>query len=228
MQHTHWRAWRAPRTLCIGDRLDLPFFSVGHSIAWLHVQLRKHFSFQHTFLELIHRYKIVLLVLLFYCLWFTSLTALFTQATNTWKDSMLSRIMQLTEEAQLSKPKLQRWLDNFGDLYSKVVVVLSVAVALLGPLLFKWPLFSTVGNFNSLVHGFWEVLWFYRLQSTHSFFFVPHFHFCRILDIFSWFLHYLTTTGSLARPALGIGPPGGCLGPPVFGPIIGPQNIRIY
>ncbi|KAG5528607.1 hypothetical protein RHGRI_029332 [Rhododendron griersonianum] len=68
---------------------------------------------------------------------------MFTQAKNTWKESMLSRIVQLTEEAQLSKPKLQRWLDKFGDLYSKVVVVLSVGVALLGPLLFKWPLFST-------------------------------------------------------------------------------------
>ncbi|XP_058188328.1 probable cadmium/zinc-transporting ATPase HMA1, chloroplastic [Rhododendron vialii] len=65
------------------------------------------------------------------------------KAKNTWKESMLSRIVQLTEEAQLSKPKLQRWLDKFGDLYSKVVVVLSVGVALLGPLLFKWPLFST-------------------------------------------------------------------------------------
>lgn len=65
------------------------------------------------------------------------------KAKKTWKESMLSRIVQLTEEAQLSKPKLQRWLDKFGDLYSKVVVVLSVAVALLGPLLFKWPLFST-------------------------------------------------------------------------------------
>lgn len=79
---------------------------------------------------------------------------MFTQAKNTWKESMLSRIVQLTEEAQLSKPKLQRWLDKFGDLYSKAVVVLSVGVALLGPLLFKWPLFSTAGNFKSLsIHG---------------------------------------------------------------------------
>ncbi|XP_057481857.1 probable cadmium/zinc-transporting ATPase HMA1, chloroplastic [Actinidia eriantha] len=65
------------------------------------------------------------------------------KAKKTWKDSMLSRIVQLTEEAQLSKPKLQRWLDKFGEHYSRVVVVLSVATALLGPLLFKWPLIST-------------------------------------------------------------------------------------
>ena len=56
--------------------------------------------------------------------------------------------MQLTEEAQLNKPKLQRWLDEFGEQYSKVVVVLSVAVALIGPLIFKWPFISTSGNFR--------------------------------------------------------------------------------
>ncbi|QDP16882.1 hypothetical protein Tsubulata_009111 [Turnera subulata] len=65
------------------------------------------------------------------------------KATKTWKESTLSRIVQLTEEAQLNKPKLQRWLDEFGERYSKVVVGLSVAIALLGPLLFKWPFMST-------------------------------------------------------------------------------------
>ncbi|KAM2967096.1 hypothetical protein FF1_027398 [Malus domestica] len=65
------------------------------------------------------------------------------KATKTWKESTLSRIVQLTEEAQLNKPKLQRWLDQFGEQYSKVVVVLSAAIALLGPFLFKWPFIGT-------------------------------------------------------------------------------------
>ncbi|KAK4771857.1 hypothetical protein SAY86_013632 [Trapa natans] len=65
------------------------------------------------------------------------------KATKTWKESTLSKIVQLTEEAQLNKPKLQRWLDEFGERYSKVVVVLSIAVAVIGPLLFKWPFIST-------------------------------------------------------------------------------------
>ncbi|KAK7263195.1 hypothetical protein RJT34_30782 [Clitoria ternatea] len=65
------------------------------------------------------------------------------KVTKTWKESTLSRIVQLTEEAQSNKPKLQRWLDEFGERYSKVVVVLSVAIAVIGPLVFKWPLFST-------------------------------------------------------------------------------------
>ncbi|XP_015890260.3 probable cadmium/zinc-transporting ATPase HMA1, chloroplastic [Ziziphus jujuba] len=65
------------------------------------------------------------------------------KATKTWKESTLSRIVQLTEEAHLNKPKLQRWLDQFGERYSKVVVVLSLAVALIGPFLFKWPFVGT-------------------------------------------------------------------------------------
>lgn len=59
---------------------------------------------------------------------------------------MLSRIVQLTEEAQLSKPKLQRWLDKFGEQYSRAVIILSASIALLGPVLFKWPFFSTSGT----------------------------------------------------------------------------------
>jgi len=73
----------------------------------------------------------------------------FLQPTKTWKESTLSRIVQLTEEAQLNKPKLQRWLDEFGDHYSKVVVVLSIAVAVIGPFLFKWPFISTSGKLEN-------------------------------------------------------------------------------
>jgi len=69
------------------------------------------------------------------------------QVTKTWKESTLSKIVQLTEEAQSNKPKLQRWLDEFGERYSQVVVVLSVAIAVIGPLLFKWPFIGTSGNF---------------------------------------------------------------------------------
>ncbi|KAK1611957.1 hypothetical protein QYE76_035630 [Lolium multiflorum] len=70
------------------------------------------------------------------------------KVTKSWEDSTLNRIVQLTEEGQLNKPKLQRWLDEFGEHYSKVVVALSLAVALLGPFLFKWPFFG-----NSVCRG---------------------------------------------------------------------------
>lgn len=52
----------------------------------------------------------------------------------------------MTEEAQLNKPKLQRWLDEFGEFYSRVVVALSLAVALIGPFVFKWPFIGTPGT----------------------------------------------------------------------------------
>ncbi|KAL5714064.1 hypothetical protein ACHQM5_016076 [Ranunculus cassubicifolius] len=65
------------------------------------------------------------------------------RATKTWNNSTLSKIVQLTEEAHLNKPKLQRWLDEFGEHYSKVVIALSLSVALLGPILFKWPFIGT-------------------------------------------------------------------------------------
>ncbi|XP_026422874.1 probable cadmium/zinc-transporting ATPase HMA1, chloroplastic isoform X1 [Papaver somniferum] len=65
------------------------------------------------------------------------------KATKTWNESTLNRIVQLTEEAQLNKPKLQRWLDEFGEHYSKVVVALSIGIAILGPFLFKWPFIGT-------------------------------------------------------------------------------------
>lgn len=68
------------------------------------------------------------------------------KVTNSWEDSTVNRIVQLTAEGQLNKPKLQRWLDEFGEHYSRVVVALSLIVALLGPFLFKWPLFGNSGN----------------------------------------------------------------------------------
>lgn len=65
------------------------------------------------------------------------------KAKKAWNESMLSRIVQLTEEAQQSKPRLQRWLDKFGEQYSRAVIILSALIALLGPVLFKWPFFTT-------------------------------------------------------------------------------------
>jgi Cd2+/Zn2+-exporting ATPase len=53
--------------------------------------------------------------------------------------------MHLTEEAQLNKPKLQRWLDEFGERYSQAIVVVSAVVALFGPFVFKWPFIGTPG-----------------------------------------------------------------------------------
>lgn len=75
---------------------------------------------------------------------------LIVKATKTWKDSTLNKIVQLTEEGQLNKPKLQRWLDEFGEHYSKVVVAVSLAIAVIGPFLFKWPFIGTSASRGSI------------------------------------------------------------------------------
>eukprot|EP00850_Spirogloea_muscicola_P014894 SM000110S18901 [mRNA] locus=s110:246472:250725:+ [translate_table: standard] len=67
------------------------------------------------------------------------------KAVKTWEDSTVARIMKLTQEARVNRPRLQRWLDTFSNQYSQAVVIVSVAVAVLGPLLFKWP-FRNVGG----------------------------------------------------------------------------------
>jgi cation transport ATPase len=54
--------------------------------------------------------------------------------------------MQLTEEAQSSRPKLERWLDEFSERYSQAVVAASLAVAVFGPFLFKWPFLGSSGQ----------------------------------------------------------------------------------
>ncbi|XP_039117653.1 probable cadmium/zinc-transporting ATPase HMA1, chloroplastic isoform X2 [Dioscorea cayenensis subsp. rotundata] len=77
------------------------------------------------------------------------------KVSKSWKDSTLSKIVQLTEEGQLNKAKLQRWLDEFGEHYSKVVVALSLGVALLGPFLFKWPFIGSPGALFIVPWGLW-------------------------------------------------------------------------
>ncbi|WOK96145.1 hypothetical protein Cni_G04852 [Canna indica] len=68
---------------------------------------------------------------------------LIVKVTKSWEDSTINKIVELTKEGQLNKPRLERWLDEFGEYYSKVVVALSLGIALLGPFIFKWPF---IGN----------------------------------------------------------------------------------
>lgn len=91
------------------------------------------------------------------------------QATKAWNESTLNRIVQLTEEAHSNKPKLQRWLDEFGENYSKVVVVLSLAIAFLGPFLFKWPFLSTTGRCRKQVLRFQHTYIPFIVQTMNNF-----------------------------------------------------------
>ncbi|CAI5522423.1 unnamed protein product, partial [Closterium sp. Naga37s-1] len=75
---------------------------------------------------------------------------LVVETSRKWSESTVARIMQLTEQARSQKPPLQRWLDKFSEKYSQAVVGLSVGVAVLGPVLFGWPLLSSPGVRGSL------------------------------------------------------------------------------
>lgn len=61
--------------------------------------------------------------------------ALTIEVNRTSSDSTLSRIIQLITEAHEAKPRLQRWLDDFGKYYATAVIALTFLFALLLPFL---------------------------------------------------------------------------------------------
>jgi len=65
---------------------------------------------------------------------------------KTSAESTLAKIIKLITEAQASKPKLQRFLDRFGDVYAKSIILLSVAIATAMPFIFNIPFLGTEGS----------------------------------------------------------------------------------
>jgi Cd2+/Zn2+-exporting ATPase len=62
--------------------------------------------------------------------------ALEVRATKTFAENTIARIVQMVEEAQERKGKNQRFIEKFGEIYSPLVLVAGIAVAILPPLLF--------------------------------------------------------------------------------------------
>lgn len=126
-------------TLClyICSRCLLQFWLLAFSFKFLAQYMSTPFVYQSGsgFLDFI----------CFSCISIIMCLALCEQATKVWDESTVARIMKLTEEAQSSRPKLERWLDEFTERYSQAVVAMSVVVAALGPVVFKWPFFSSPG-----------------------------------------------------------------------------------
>ena len=56
------------------------------------------------------------------------------QATKTYADNTIARIIQLVEEAQERKGKSQRFIERFGKKYSPAVLLLGVLLAVIPPL----------------------------------------------------------------------------------------------
>ena len=60
------------------------------------------------------------------------------QVTAATADSMLARIVKAVEQAQASKAPTQRFVDRFAAIYTPIVMVLAVLLAVLAPLLLDW------------------------------------------------------------------------------------------
>ena len=62
--------------------------------------------------------------------------ALEVEATKTFADNTISRIIQMVEEAQERKGESQRFIERFGRRYSPIILLLGILVAIIPPLFF--------------------------------------------------------------------------------------------
>ena len=63
--------------------------------------------------------------------------ALEIEATKTFADNTIARIIHMVEEAQEKKGKSQRFIERFGARYSPAVLAIGILIAILPPLLFS-------------------------------------------------------------------------------------------
>jgi Cd2+/Zn2+-exporting ATPase len=63
---------------------------------------------------------------------------LLMEVTAAASSTLLSRIVHAVEQAQASKAPTQRFVDRFAAIYTPIVFVLALALALLAPLLLDW------------------------------------------------------------------------------------------
>ena len=60
------------------------------------------------------------------------------QVTALASDSLLARIVHAVEQAQATRAPTQRFVDRFAQIYTPIVLVLAIALALLAPWLLGW------------------------------------------------------------------------------------------
>jgi len=63
---------------------------------------------------------------------------LLVQVTAATADSMLARIVKAVEQAQASKAPTQRFVDRFAAIYTPIIMLLAIGLAVLAPLLLGW------------------------------------------------------------------------------------------
>jgi Zn2+/Cd2+-exporting ATPase len=62
------------------------------------------------------------------------------QVTHVAEDTTVAKIVHLVEVAQGSRAPTQQWVDRFAEIYTPVVIVSAIAIALIPPLAFAQPL----------------------------------------------------------------------------------------
>ncbi|WP_027016052.1 heavy metal translocating P-type ATPase [Comamonas composti] len=60
------------------------------------------------------------------------------RVTAPANDSLIARIVHAVEQAQASKAPTQRFVDQFASVYTPIVLVLAIALAVLAPLVMDW------------------------------------------------------------------------------------------
>jgi len=68
------------------------------------------------------------------------------EVLKTSSDSTLAKIIKLITEAQAAKPKLQRFLDQFGDIYATSIILISILIAGVLPFIVNIPFLTNSGS----------------------------------------------------------------------------------
>ncbi|MBD2666049.1 Cd/Co/Hg/Pb/Zn-translocating P-type ATPase [Richelia sinica FACHB-800] len=61
------------------------------------------------------------------------------QVTHQANDTTVAKIIHLVETAQDSRAPSQQWIDKFAEIYTPIVIVIAIAIALIPPLVFAQP-----------------------------------------------------------------------------------------
>jgi Zn2+/Cd2+-exporting ATPase len=68
------------------------------------------------------------------------------KVTKTSADSTISRMIQLIIEASSKKPKVQRFLDRFGEIYSTAIILIALFFAISLPVILSIPILGMEGS----------------------------------------------------------------------------------
>lgn len=61
------------------------------------------------------------------------------KVTHTASDTTVAKIIHLVEQAQESRAPSQQWVDKFANVYTPIVILVAIAIALIPPLAFAQP-----------------------------------------------------------------------------------------